>query len=63
MHKSKRDASVFTDVCRELLLRPEEAVFVDDNINNIRRAAGAGLRTVHFTDLAAFAAALNDFSL
>jgi putative hydrolase of the HAD superfamily len=63
LHKSKRDASVFTDVCRELALRPEEALFVDDNINNINRAAGAGLQTVHFTDLAAFAAALNYFGI
>jgi putative hydrolase of the HAD superfamily len=63
MHKSKRDASVFTDVCRELALGPEEVLFVDDNINNINRAAGAGLRTVHFTDLAAFVAAMNCFGI
>lgn len=63
LHKSKRDGSVFTDVCRDLALLPEEALFVDDNINNIRRAAEANLRTIHFTDPAAFGAALAHYGL
>ncbi|HEY6012098.1 MAG TPA: HAD-IA family hydrolase, partial [Nitrospirota bacterium] len=51
IHKSKRDASVFVDVCSALNVRPEEALFVDDNINHIKRAEGQGLMTIHFTGI------------
>lgn len=48
IHKSKRDASVFPDVCAALGVKPEETLFVDDNINHINRAKAQGLRTIHF---------------
>ncbi len=49
-HKSKRDASVFQDVCAVLGVKPEETLFVDDNLGHIKRAQGQGLQTIHFTD-------------
>ena len=49
MHKSKRDASVFRDVCGELGAAPRETLFIDDNSDHIKRAASQGLRTIHFT--------------
>lgn len=49
LHKSKRDASIFQDVCRDLGVKTGEALFIDDNINHIQRAEGAGLHTIHFT--------------
>ncbi len=51
IHKSKRDASVFTDVCSVLGVTTEETLFVDDNINHIRRAQGQGLQTIHFVGI------------
>ncbi len=51
IHKSKRDASVFREVCTALGVRPEETLFVDDNINHIKRAQGQGLRTIHFVGI------------
>jgi len=48
IHKSKRDASVFRDVCTVLGVKPEEMLFVDDNIEHIRRAQGQKLQTIHF---------------
>ncbi len=51
IHKSKRDASVFTDVCSALGVTTEETLFVDDNINHIKRAQGEGLRTIHFVSI------------
>ena len=54
LHKSKRDPSVFHDVCSTMGIRPEEAVFVDDNINNINRASEAGLKTVHYKTFSDF---------
>lgn len=51
IHKSKRDASVFKDVCASLGVKPAEALFVDDNGNHIERAAEEGLHTVHFTSV------------
>lgn len=50
--KGKRDSSVFLDVCRTLNVQPDEAVFVDDNLKNIDRARGAGLKTIHFRSIA-----------
>jgi len=52
IHKSKRDASVFTDVCRDLGVKKEETLFIDDNINHIKRAQGQGLKTIHFAGMA-----------
>lgn len=49
LHKSKRDASIFQDVCRDLGVKTGEALFIDDNIDHIRRAEGAGLHAIHFT--------------
>jgi putative hydrolase of the HAD superfamily len=54
LHKSKRDASVFRDVCSTLGVKPEETLFVDDNINHIERARGQGLQTIHFTGIAEY---------
>lgn len=52
--KSKRDASVFSDICGALDVRPGEALFIDDNESHIRRAQGAGLQTILFTSIEDF---------
>lgn len=49
--KSKRDPSVFRDVCSLMGLKPCEVLFVDDNAENIKRASGEGLATIHFRDI------------
>ncbi len=54
IHKSKRDPSVFDDVCHDLSVRPDEVLFVDDNAGHIARAASRGLRVHHFTTAADF---------
>jgi putative hydrolase of the HAD superfamily len=54
LHKSKRDPSVFSDVCSRLGLKPDEVLFVDDNHKNIERASGRGLHTIHFRNLPDF---------
>jgi len=51
MKKGKRNPSIFQDVCSAMGLRPEELLFVDDNIENIRRALGEGLNAIHFRDI------------
>ena len=48
LHKSKRDPSVFRDVCSIMGVRPDEVLFVDDNNSHIKRAADEGLITLHF---------------
>lgn len=53
-HKSKRDAATFSDACRELGVPPEEALFIDDNLNHINRAKSTGLATIHFTTFGDF---------
>ncbi len=50
-HKSKRDASVFREVCAELGVKTEATLFIDDNIDHIKRAQGQGMKTIHFTGI------------
>jgi len=54
LHKSKRDASVFIDVCAALGVKAAETLFIDDNESHIKRAESQGLRTLHFTGVDAF---------
>ncbi len=44
--KTKRDPSVYLDVCRELGVEAKETLFVDDNPDNVERASRAGLHTI-----------------
>jgi putative hydrolase of the HAD superfamily len=52
--KTKRDPSIFRDICAVLGIQPEEGLFVDDNLENIERAASQGLKTIHFKDVSRF---------
>ncbi len=63
LHKSKRDRTLFSDVCTDLSLQPADVLFTDDNAGNISRAEQAGLRTIHFTGCAAFEERLKYFGL
>lgn len=54
MKKSKRDSSVFIDVCDNLKRKPEEVLFVDDKIANISRALSSGMKALHFKDMGCF---------
>lgn len=60
-HKSKREPSVFRDVCSILNVRPGETLFVDDNGDHIGRAAGEGLKVILFRDGEAFKRELSRF--
>lgn len=46
MRKGKRDASLFTDVVDDLNLKPQQVLFIDDNVNNVQRAKEMGLNTI-----------------
>jgi len=50
LHKSKRDASLFRDVCSSLGETPACVLFIDDNRQHIDRASGAGLKTFLYTN-------------
>jgi putative hydrolase of the HAD superfamily len=54
IHKSKRDASLFRDICLSLGETPGSVLFIDDSRQHIERAAGAGLKTFLFTSLEDF---------
>jgi putative hydrolase of the HAD superfamily len=54
LKKTKRDPSIFRDICAVLGIQPEEGLFVDDNLDNAKRAASQGLRTIHFKSLREF---------
>lgn len=61
LNKTKKDPSVFKDVCALLGVRPEEALFVDDNLENVKRAMNQGLRTIHFKGVCKFRTAIRRF--
>jgi putative hydrolase of the HAD superfamily len=61
IHKSKRDASVFGDVCSALGTLYEQTLFIDDNINHIIRAQRQGLQTIHFVTRKDFEMRLKDY--
>jgi len=54
MKKGKRDPSIFRDICAAMGLRPDEVLFIDDNIGNIERAACEGLKVIHFKGIGNF---------
>jgi putative hydrolase of the HAD superfamily len=61
LKKTKRDPSIFGDVCTLLGVRPEEVLFVDDNLENVKRAAGQGLRATHFKGVSEFQMEIKKF--
>jgi len=61
LKKTKRDSSIFKDVCALLGARPEEALFVDDNLENIKRAMNQGLKAIHFKGLREFQTEIKKF--
>jgi putative hydrolase of the HAD superfamily len=54
LKKTKRDPSIFRDVCTLLGVRPEEVLFVDDKLENVKRALSQGLRAIHFMGVSEF---------
>ena len=47
MRKRKPDAEIFEQVVEENHLLPEETLFLDDNLMNIKGAQSLGIKTVH----------------
>jgi putative hydrolase of the HAD superfamily len=46
----KPDPEIYLLTCRRLDVEPTEAVFVDDNVDNVEAARALGMETVHFGD-------------
>jgi putative hydrolase of the HAD superfamily len=61
LKKTKRDPLIFKDVCALLDVRSEEALFVDDHLENIKRAMTQGLRAIHFKGVSEFQIEIRKF--
>jgi HAD superfamily hydrolase (TIGR01509 family) len=61
--KTKRDSTIFADTLRALKVNAGEALFIDDNIGHIDRAAGAGLQTHCYTGREGFMKKLQELGL
>ncbi|WP_380788522.1 HAD family hydrolase [Sphingomonas sp. R86521] len=59
----KPDAAIYHLALDRFGLRPEQAVFVDDNAANVAGAEAVGMHAVLFTDAAAFRARLVELGL
>lgn len=59
--KSKKDPSLFEDVLDEMGFRPEQSLFVDDWLDNIKRAQSRGLQTIHYRDKDSFMESMHSF--
>lgn len=51
LHKSKRDHSLFPEICFRIWRKPDEILFVDDNETNLSGARGKGLITLLFRNV------------
>lgn len=56
----KRDVAIFDVVLQTLSITPAEAVFIDDNPDNIQRAQSCGIHGIHFTDKASLCRKLSE---
>lgn len=54
IRKSKRDSTVFGDVCTAIGIDPNEGLFIDDNIDNVQRASHEGLQVIQYRDMESF---------
>lgn len=61
--KTKRDPMLFGEILQALKIDAAEALFVDDNIGHIDRAAAAGLQTHHYGDRDDFMQRLEELQL
>jgi len=61
--KTKRDSTIFADTLQALNVNAVEALFVDDNIGHIARAAAAGLQTHCYEGRNGFMKKLHEFGL
>ncbi len=61
LKKTKKDPTIFTDVCAVLGVQAEEVVFVDDNPGNVERASRQGLRTILFKGVREFQKEIEKF--
>ncbi|MDH3708245.1 MAG: HAD family phosphatase [Cyclobacteriaceae bacterium] len=50
MKMRKPEAQIYQKVLHEQNLRPQETLFIDDNLSNIESASSLGVRTVHLTN-------------
>jgi len=51
VHLTKPDPRIFQLVIEKAGCKPEEIVFIDDGLNNIRAAQEIGIYSIHFTNL------------
>jgi putative hydrolase of the HAD superfamily len=49
MHMRKPEHRIYRHVLREMRVRPEEAVFIDDRLENVQGADEVGINGIHFT--------------
>ena len=47
-HLIKPDPAIFQRICERYNIKPEEAVFLDDNEKNVQSSRAFGLNTIHF---------------
>lgn len=62
LKKTKRDPSIFSDIINKLGLKAEEVVFIDDDIENIKRAKSFGIRVIHYINYDDFQNRISFFS-
>lgn len=41
---------IYAELCKRYGIKPEEAVFLDDNLKNVEAARSMGMHAIHFTD-------------
>jgi len=59
----KPDPAIYKLLCSRYQLDPEQSVFIDDNLRNIKAASDLGIHTIHYTDTPSAIAELRNLSV
>ena len=59
----KPDAAAYLGAAHTLGVQPAQCVFIDDREKNCRGAVAAGMRAIHFVDVAQLRQALVEFGV
>lgn len=59
----KPDVRIFHLALNKLQIRPEQAIFIDDNPDNVAAASSCGIAGVHFVDYPALCESLNTLGI
>jgi epoxide hydrolase-like predicted phosphatase len=63
LHLAKPDKKAYQYVLKQLKVKPEESIMVDDRIENLRPAKALGMNVIHYKNARQFAKEIKNYEL